>query len=283
MPYGRLACVCRPRYDLLELNSTAFEMVGMSEKPVIIHLHVPKCAGSSINRAIREHFHPRCTGLTRDAAVRERYLNMTPQQRDERFDAVFGHLKFGEHRLFTRPCVYISATRDPIDRICSFFNFLHTRPDHKDHDHIKSVLRDLNDFNEEHLVDETLRRSWADAFCRIYGGNVRAIEDNYEKVKRRILHQSRQLKLLAAPLPVIEEFLMQIGIIGLPRLNVTDSYSFEDFVPASPDTLDPSVHELLSNTFCRNDYDLLESLEIRRPYGGVEFAQQTGLGESWLV
>lgn len=248
--------------------------MGQEQKPVIIHLHVPKCAGVSVNRALADHFRPRAISPShrRNSNNRERFLAMSKEERDERYDCVFGHLVYGEHRRFTRPCYYISAIRDPVERICSFFNFLHTRPDHHLHAYMKEALCDLNDIDERHLEDGRLANQWSDAFVRVYGGG--------RKLKR-ILKDVEEGRMMIGPLDTMKEFLAAIGVYEIGHANITDVSGAVDFAPASLTTLTPRAREFLEDNFCRADYDLLDTLEHRGWPNGAEFASQAGLSAAW--
>lgn len=249
--------------------------------PIIIHLHVPKCAGSSVNKALATHFRPRCIGLTKDTARRKSFLAMQRKERDEKFDCAFGHLRFGEHHLFTRPCRYVSTMREPLERICSFFNFLHTRPDHPAHSHIKATLPDLNEIGDRHADDEKFVRIWRNSYLRVYGGG-RVTRAGEEAAVQRILHDVDTGRMLLGPLDSIKAFLSEIGIHQIDRLNATDTSRAEDFSPASVADLTPRAREFIEEKFCRRDYELYDTLEHRGWPDGRQFARRAGLATAWV-
>lgn len=250
-----------------------------SRQPVLIHLHVPKCAGVSVSQALTRRFGARATGYDRRRKTPATFLAMTPAERDARYDCVFGHIPFGEHRLFGRPPVYISATRDPLERICSFFNFAHTRPNHPMHALLKARLRDLNDLTPAVATEPVLVRPWRNAFCRVYGGIETALDDAaYQKVERRVAHALKSGRLYAAPLPQIAALLRAIGIEALPHANRTDATGFDDFAPATPASLSPRTQSLLEDAFCRRDRALLAMIDrTLDDIDGATFARQSGL------
>ncbi|MEM7695530.1 MAG: hypothetical protein AAF318_13840 [Pseudomonadota bacterium] len=112
----------------------------MSEgRPVTIHLHVPKAAGSSVGKVFLSHFddparclnHVAVNRLGRDAPI--------PPE----IDYVYGHVRYGIHARMARPAVYVTAMRDPLSRLCSLFNWVHLRPRHWNHrffkDHVPTM------------------------------------------------------------------------------------------------------------------------------------------------
>ena len=94
----------------------------------IIFLHVPKSAGTTLNRLI-EWEYPLLAMYTVDPVLfrwsRERLWRL-PKRRLKRFRIFKGHMKFGLHEVLPQPATYIAVLRDPIDRMISAFYFMHT-------------------------------------------------------------------------------------------------------------------------------------------------------------
>jgi hypothetical protein len=94
----------------------------------IIFLHVPKSAGTTLNRLI-EWEYPLLAMYTVDPVLfrwsRERLWRL-PKRRLKRFRVFKGHMKFGLHEVLPQPATYITVLRDPIDRMISAFYFMHT-------------------------------------------------------------------------------------------------------------------------------------------------------------
>jgi galactose-3-O-sulfotransferase len=94
----------------------------------IIFLHVPKSAGTTLNRLI-EWEYPILAMYTVDPVLfrwsRERLWRL-PKRRLKRFRVFKGHMKFGLHEVLPQPATYITVLRDPIDRMISAFYFMHT-------------------------------------------------------------------------------------------------------------------------------------------------------------
>ncbi len=252
---------------------------SIQRPPVLLHLHVPKCAGSSINQALGQHFRQRSISISPGPNLSERYASLTPEQRDSAIDCGFGHLLFGEHRHFLRRCVYFSATRDPVARFCSHFNHLHTRPENRDHQAIKDTLRDLNEIDARSVEGLKAMGVFTNTFCRFYAGAVPPADAaEFAAVRTRVVANVKAGNVLVAELAEVEGFLRAIGISAIPRVNVTAVAGFDDFAVASPAALTPAARALIEAEFCQWDYRLLEAVAAvpERPRG-AEFAAINGL------
>ena len=129
------------------------------ERPVLIFLHLPKTGGSSLREFLKakcghknyyQTYWSEATGLgDRD------YLNQfiaLPQEERDRFDLIMGHFSYGLHRFLSRPCVYVTLLRNPLERFCSFYLQLL-----RDHPH-SLELAARNYSIEEYLQDREAGR-----------------------------------------------------------------------------------------------------------------------------
>ena len=254
-------------------------MPSSERPPVLFHLHVPKCAGTSINRALAAHFKQRAVSVSPGPHLTPRYRDMSPQERDAAFDCGYGHLLFGEHRRFTRRCVYISATRDPLARFCSHFNYMHTRSHTRRHAQLKAVLRDLDDLTADAVAMLKEWRIFTNPFCRSYAGEAPPEDaQNFERFHKRVTYHIRRGDLLVDELGGIERFLEAMGTGEIGRFNVTDNSQFDDFVPARPADLRPAVRDMIEAAFCQWDRRLLDAVSTMHDrLSGPEFARANGL------
>lgn len=102
-----------------------------SEDSVVIFMHVPKTAGTSLRHIVQSQFQPNNVFefynlKTLPPKVRkgiEKYNNLSEaQQKAIKF--VSGHVGFGLHEFLSRPCTYITVLRDPVERVISYYYFL---------------------------------------------------------------------------------------------------------------------------------------------------------------
>lgn len=113
--------------------------VGDEKRPFYLFLHLPKCAGSTINFHIQEKYSikslhlptiatPILTGLnevpwaTRDWL--DAYISHLPDVRRRSIRIVYGHLAYlGIHNLFRGEPRYFAFLRNPVDRVVSQYNW----------------------------------------------------------------------------------------------------------------------------------------------------------------
>ena len=94
----------------------------------IIFLHVPKTAGTTLNRLIEWEYnlfemYSVDPVLFRWSAAHLRKLSQRRLQKTRMFK---GHMLFGLHEVLPQPATYITVLRDPIDRMISAFYFMRT-------------------------------------------------------------------------------------------------------------------------------------------------------------
>jgi hypothetical protein len=103
---------------------------------VLIHMHIPKTGGTSLNSMVQHGFRNdevsdtmvigsenyNGLGLAPYESCRERFASYSPYQ-FRRIRYVTGHLPMGLHCAFDRPAKYFSVIRHPVDRVISDFFF----------------------------------------------------------------------------------------------------------------------------------------------------------------
>jgi Domain of unknown function (DUF4214) len=116
-------------------------------RPILIHVHIPKTGGSTLNYlisiALGEHEQFACGQPTDADLLRQ----MPPEERD-RLDFVFGHYPYGLHQMFSRPVLYLSCMRESRSRVLSFYKFVKSHEHHPLHDLVRDCCRDFSSFLE---------------------------------------------------------------------------------------------------------------------------------------
>jgi len=97
-----------------------------ADKEAVIFLHLPKTAGTTLNRLI-EWEYPLSEMYSVDPVFFEwsaaRLHRLSPE-RLRRTRMFKGHMVFGLHKVLPQPATYITVLRDPVDRVISAFYFM---------------------------------------------------------------------------------------------------------------------------------------------------------------
>jgi len=92
----------------------------------LIFLHVPKSAGTTLNRLI-EWEYPLFEMYSVDPVLfrwsRARLWRL-PKRRLRRFRVFKGHMPFGLHEMLPQPATYITVMRGPVERVISAYYFM---------------------------------------------------------------------------------------------------------------------------------------------------------------
>lgn len=241
--------------------------------PVFVHLHVAKCAGSSINRVLRDRFGERSVTHP-DTERLKRYDTLDNAGRDAELDCVTGHFQWGWHRRFNRKVIYFSVLRNPLERICSMFNFVHRRTQHPGHERLRRHLLDLNEITPEWLERfPGFNWQFTNQFCRVYNdGDL--TEATYPALEARVLSWMRAERFVVGDLDTIRQFMRAQGLLAegkdLPRRNETSKYSVRhEYTHASPEMLSESTRQFLLERN-RLDLRLLEAIAAQNRALGLE-------------
>ena len=100
------------------------------DREALIFLHIPKTAGTTLNRIIEWQYSPFAI-FTMDPyrirATAERFKRL-PEGRRRRLQVVRGHLFYGIHEFLPQGATYITMLREPVARVLSSYYFVLRRP-----------------------------------------------------------------------------------------------------------------------------------------------------------
>jgi hypothetical protein len=100
------------------------------DRKALIFLHIPKTAGTTLNRIIEWQYSP-FEIFTMDPyrirATPERFKRF-PEGRRRRLRMVRGHMFYGIHEFLPQGATYITMLRDPVPRALSAYYFILRRP-----------------------------------------------------------------------------------------------------------------------------------------------------------
>jgi hypothetical protein len=110
----------------LTVRKSTISFLVMAAPESVIFLHVPKAAGTTLNRLI-EWEYPLFEIYSVDPYFfrwSRAHLWRLSKRRLKRFRVFKGHMMFGLHEILPQPATYITILRDPIDRVMSAFYFM---------------------------------------------------------------------------------------------------------------------------------------------------------------
>ncbi len=135
-----------------------------SDTEAVIFLHVPKTAGTTLNRLIEWEY-----GLFQMYSVdpvlfewSAAHLRKLPQRRLRKIRIFKGHMLFGLHEVLPQRATYITVLRDPVERMLSAFYYMRT---YKLHPLYWKFRRE--NWTLEQFVERTTRH---DVQCKIMAG-----------------------------------------------------------------------------------------------------------------
>ena len=131
---------------------------------MLIFLHIPKTAGMSFRKALRDEFAPmsdpacppsgpdKCRGLggglmnrNTESGIADNHIEIIdarnrmlalPADIRDGLEVVYGHFSFGLHEAIDAACRYITILRDPVERAISHYNMIRYCENQEDHDDI---------------------------------------------------------------------------------------------------------------------------------------------------
>ncbi|PEQ14428.1 hypothetical protein B2G71_02210 [Novosphingobium sp. PC22D] len=163
---------------------------------MLIHIHVPKCSGSSVNALVSRKFGTRAVSFDHPD-IKKILQEKDNRFRDENFDCFFGHTTANLDDLFDRPVIKFSIMRDPIDRICSFFNYIHMTPAHPLHSALRERLPTLDAMADGVFEDiDHLEANWCNYFCRAYSGKAVRTVSEFAAARASILREIEDGRLV---------------------------------------------------------------------------------------
>ena len=99
---------------------------GGKTEEAVIFLHLPKTAGTTVNRLIEWEY--RLSEMYSVDPVffkwSAAHLRKLPSGRLKKIRMFKGHMLFGLHEVLPQPATYITVLRDPVDRVISAFYFM---------------------------------------------------------------------------------------------------------------------------------------------------------------
>jgi hypothetical protein len=183
--------------------------------PTIIFIHIPKSAGTTLQRIMERQYAPDqvFTVDGRDTRKSKAEFLDLPFSSRERFKLVKGHMSFGWHRFLPQSSTYVTVLRDPIERIISHYYYVLGQPQHYLHDILVSERMTLQDY-----VCSGISLELDNGQTRLLAGIDEHIQKPYAKTK--------------VPFGTCDEEMLELA-----KRNLTESFSIVGLVERFDETL----------------------------------------------
>jgi hypothetical protein len=96
---------------------------------MLIFLHLPKTAGSTLAEILERQYTPRGIVRLYESSADEVVASLPPSG-FAHANAIMGHFRYGVHRYVPGPTTYLTVLREPIDRVISHYYYVRNDPTH---------------------------------------------------------------------------------------------------------------------------------------------------------
>lgn len=126
-----------------------------TEPEAVVHIHVPKTAGTSLNEILRRDHEP--DAVLQIAVHQMNQLLSRDQAGRRQVKVLMGHLQYGAARHLPQNSVYVAVLREPGPRIFSFYRFIMRSVTHPMHQEMKDRKTTFGGFLRRTLDKPGLR------------------------------------------------------------------------------------------------------------------------------
>ena len=202
-----------------------------ASRPVLIHIHIPKTSGTTINKVLCDAIGGR--NFSHGPKHADMFTAMSQAERDS-IDFLFGHFPYGLHEAFTRPVRYVACVREPRQRLLSLYRYVLARDVHPLHGLIKNEARDFTSFLRLALRTPAIRNRVDNLQVRMIGGRM-DVRREYADVLQTALSHLTTDNFFVGDLARLSDFLasleskLHVKFGALPKLNsLQKNTSFEE-------------------------------------------------------
>lgn len=171
-----------------------------NQEHVLIFLHIPKAAGSTLHRIIEKQYEPSTIFTIPSFYSSKEEFRQAAKFQLKEIKVLKGHMFFGLHEVLPNPSTYITLLRDPVERIISHYYYVLRNPSHYLYKDVKAQNMSLKEYACSGLsleLDNGQTRF-------IAGLNFR---DHSQPVFQEMLEVAKQnLKSHFAVVGIVEEF-----------------------------------------------------------------------------
>jgi hypothetical protein len=160
-------------------------METAAQSPVIF-LHIPKTAGMTLYQIMSRQYEADAIFTIGGLSELGKFKQLEMDERST-FKLIRGHMEFGLHEFLPGPSRYFTILRNPIDRVISYYYFLHQRPLDRMHKLIKNEKLSLPQFLDrkaDPLADNAQTRLLSGNWYGVAVGHC--TEDMLEQAKENL-------------------------------------------------------------------------------------------------
>ena len=180
----------------------------------LIHLHIPKTAGSSLSRILARETPPEARLTLGDHNLDQ--LTAMSRPRRQQIRLLFGHLSHGVARQLPQRCQYISVLRQPGPRLLSFYRYIGRTEHHPLHRAVTGGKMSFGDFLDYTARTPEFRIEVDNGQSRRLAGNMTAAGLGREKaLLRRALHHIFSPHFIYGLTEHFEDFQKRLAAQGL--------------------------------------------------------------------
>ena len=124
------------------------EISKENSSPVIIFLHIPKAAGTTLRDILYRQYEKECIyelDGQNFSQSQEDFKQLNIKEKDK-IRLLMGHMYFGLHEFISYPSTYITMLRNPIEKVISYYYFVSKLKTHPDYELIKSQNISLKEY-----------------------------------------------------------------------------------------------------------------------------------------
>lgn len=143
--------------------------MNSQEQQVLIFLHIPKTAGTTLNTLLYKQY-PLKYSWKIHSPYRHDFHNELDKATKAQKEKIFfftGHMAFGLHEFLPQPSTYITMLRDPIERVISFYYFILRNPEHYLYNIVKERQMSLKE-----LISSRISSELENGQTRLLSGNL---------------------------------------------------------------------------------------------------------------
>jgi hypothetical protein len=199
-------------------------------RPTLIHLHIPKSAGSSLSQLLVHDTNPNERMTIGDGDLDR--LRTLPEPRRRQLKLIFGHLSFGVARHLPQYAHYVTVLREPGPRILSFYRYVKRTDHHPLYPVTNETDMSFGQFLEFTAANPRFRLEVDNGQIRRLGGSMTLPTlGQEEELLRQALHNLMSPQLSFGLTEYFDEFLASLVKRGLL------SAASDIRVNAAPDTV----------------------------------------------